>query len=95
MKYPCFYIIANRPFGVMYVGVTSNIIKRVYEHKNKILGGFTKKYNCNMLVYYELHSTMEEAISREKQIKNGSRKKKLSLIETMNPSWQDLYYTLF
>jgi putative endonuclease len=76
------------------VGVTSDLIKRIYEHKEGIIDGFTKKYGCKLLVFYELHDTMESAISREKLIKDGSRKKKLILIETMNPDWRDLYHEI-
>lgn len=76
------------------MGVTSDLIKRIYEHKEGIIDGFTKKYGCKLLVFYELHDTMESAISREKLIKDGSRKKKLILIETMNPDWRDLYHEI-
>ncbi len=81
---------ANRRNGTLYTGVTSDLPKRNYEHKNGVVDGFTKKYGCHLLVYYEAHDTMESAILREKQIKAGSRKKKLALIETMNPDWRDL-----
>ena len=81
----------NKRDGVLYTGVTSNLIKRVAEHKSKAIEGFSSKYNCTSLVYYEVFDEMENAILREKQIKNGSRKKKLSLIETLNPEWKDLY----
>jgi putative endonuclease len=81
---------ANKRNGTLYTGVTSNLLKRDYEHKNGLLEGFTLKYGCKMLVYYECHETMESAITREKQIKAGSRKKKLKLIETLNPSWNNL-----
>ncbi|MCB9989437.1 MAG: GIY-YIG nuclease family protein [Rhodospirillales bacterium] len=90
MKQPAIYIVTNKKHGVLYTGVTSNLSKRIYEHKNKITGGFTAKYNCNKLVYYELFNDMEHAISREKQIKSGSRKKKIELIEKLNPEWRDL-----
>ena len=82
---------ANKRNGVIYTGVTSNLAKRVYEHKNKIIDGFAKRYQCNLLVYYKIHHTMQSAITKEKQIKAGSRKKKLKLIESMNPEWRDLY----
>ncbi|MGX6960715.1 MAG: GIY-YIG nuclease family protein [Rickettsia endosymbiont of Pentastiridius leporinus] len=75
----------------MYVGVTSNLIKRIYEHKNNITKGFSKKYDCKILVFYEIHETMNSAITGEKQIKSGSREKKLNLIEQMNVNWKDLY----
>ena len=87
---PCVYIMANKRNGTLYTGVTSNLLKRDYEHKNGLLEGFTLTYGCKMLVYYECHETMESAITREKQIKAGSRKKKLKLIETLNPSWNNL-----
>ena len=91
IKQPAVYIIASRKNGTIYVGVTSNLVKRVYEHKEGIIDGFTKKYGCKILVFYESHEIMESAILREKQIKTWSRKKKLSLIETINPDWDDLY----
>ena len=94
MKQPVTYIMAGAKNGTIYVGVTSDLVKRVYEHKNNMTGGFTQKYNCKMLVYYELHETMENAITREKQIKAGSRTKKLNLIESQNPEWQDLYNSI-
>nr|WP_274517397.1 GIY-YIG nuclease family protein [Rickettsia australis] len=73
------------------MGVISNIIKRIYEHKNNTTNGFSKKYDCIMLVFYEIHETMDSAITREKQIKSDSRAKKLNLIEPMNVNWKDLY----
>ena len=82
---------ANKRNGTLYTGVTSNLKKRVYQHKESIIKGFTSKYECNKLVYYEILETMESAILREKQIKSGSRKKKLKLIESINPGWLDLY----
>jgi len=74
----------------LYCGVTSNLEKRIYEHKNKILPGFTKRYNIDCLVYFEVHQDIKEAIYREKLIKKKSRRGKVKLIETMNPSWRDL-----
>lgn len=91
MKQPIVYIMANQKNGTLYTGVTSNLIKRVYEHKNSITKGFSAKHGCKLLVFFELHETMESAITREKQIKVGSRTKKLRLIETANPGWKDLY----
>ena len=82
---------ANKRNGTLYTGVTSNMVKRVYEHKNGVIQGFTKRYGCKRLVYYEIAEDMASAIVREKQIKSGSRKKKLMLIESMNPAWEDLY----
>ena len=90
-KQPAIYIITNERNGTLYTGVTSNLIKRVSEHKNKTIKGFSSKYDCSLLVYYELLDNMEYAILREKQIKGGSRKKKLALIEGFNPNWNDLY----
>jgi putative endonuclease len=91
MKQPAIYIMANKRNGTIYVGVTSNLVQRAYEHRESIVGGFTKDHGCKMLVYYELGSSMEGAILREKQLKGGSRKQKLKLIESMNPQWKDLY----
>jgi predicted GIY-YIG superfamily endonuclease len=85
---------ASKPKGTLYTGVTSDLIKRIYQHKNSIVPGFTDRYNCKSLVYYELQEEMLGAIEREKQIKAGSRKKKIDLIEKMNPTWNDLYKTL-
>ena len=91
MKQPATYIITNKQNGTLYTGVTSDLVKRISQHKNKTLAGFTAKYNCSLLAYYELFDDMEHAISREKQIKSWSRKKKLTLIENKNPDWIDLY----
>lgn len=88
---PAIYIMSNKRNGTLYTGVTSDLIKRVQEHKHEDIRGFTKKYGCELLVYYELCDNMYSAIEREKKIKGGSRKKKLALIESMNPNWQDLY----
>ena len=85
----------NKHNGVLYTGVTSNLFKRVSEHKNKVVDGFTNKYNVTKLVYYEEYETMPEAITREKQIKGGSRRKKLDLINSKNPEWKDLYEKFF
>ncbi len=85
------YIITNKANTVLYTGVTSNLAKRVYEHKHKPVKGFTTKYNVTKLVYYEIYDSIEDAIRREKQIKAGSRAKKIKLIESMNPKWKDLY----
>ncbi|MDD5585789.1 MAG: GIY-YIG nuclease family protein [Alphaproteobacteria bacterium] len=91
MKQPAVYIMASQRNGTLYVGVTSNLMQRAYQHKTGILSRFTTKYKCKSLVYYELCGDMPSAIAREKQIKAGPRKKKLALIETMNPDWKDLY----
>ena len=88
------YILFNRKNGTLYVGVTSDLIKRIYQHKNKLIEGFTKKYGVDKLGYYEIYGDIESAIAREKQIKAGSRKKKIDLIEKINPNWDDLYYSL-
>ena len=91
---PAIYIVANKRNGTLYTGVTSDLIKRIYQHKQGDIPGFTKKYGCNQLVYYEQFGSMINAIEREKQIKAGSRKKKLALIETIIPKWVDLYEKL-
>lgn len=81
----------NKNHTVLYTGVTSDLVKRMYEHRNKIYEtSFTKKYNVDKLVYYEIFHSIEEAILREKQIKGGSRKRKIDLINSINPKWQDL-----
>ena len=85
------YIMTNKYNTVLYVGVTNDLVRRVYEHKNKLVKGFTAKYNIVKLVYYEIHEDIKEAIKREKQIKGWLRVKKEELIKTMNPSWKDLY----
>ena len=81
----------NKTDGVIYTGVTSNLQKRIYEHKNKMIEGFTSKHNITKLVYYEIFDGVEEAILREKQIKAGSRRKKMELIKSVNPGFEDLY----
>ncbi len=91
MKHPCVYIMANGRNGTLYVGVTSQLGQRVWQHKTGALGGFTSKYKVHQLVWYERWDDMAGAIAREKQIKAGSRVKKLALIEAMNPQWRDLY----
>ena len=88
------YILFNKRNGTLYTGITSNLIKRVYEHKNKLPEGFTSKYGVDKLGYYEAHENIVSAIEREKQLKGGSRKKKLELIEAMNPDWNDLYESI-
>jgi putative endonuclease len=84
------YILTNKNMTVLYCGVTSNLEKRLWEHKNKIHGGFTAKYNIDRLVYFEMHNDIEFAISREKIIKKKSRSGKIRLIESMNPDWNEL-----
>ncbi len=88
------YIMANDRNTTLYTGITNDLHKRVYEHKEKMVKGFTKRYNVSKLVYYEIYDTALEAIEREKQIKAGSRKKKEALINSMNPDWTDLYDVL-
>jgi putative endonuclease len=90
-KRPCVYILASQRNGTLYTGVTSDLIKRVWQHKNKVHEGFTAKYNVQMLVYYETHETMPAAITREKQIKKWNRQWKINLIEQENPQWRDLW----
>lgn len=85
------YIVTNYHNTVLYVGVTSKLIKRIYEHKNKLVKGFTNTYNCNKLVYFEIFSDIQEAIKREKYIKGKKRNFKLDLIQSLNPNWLDLY----
>jgi putative endonuclease len=85
------YILSNKRNGTLYTGVTSNLIQRVWQHKNKIVKGFTEKYNISNLVYFETHDSAESAITREKQIKKWNRAWKLRLIEEKNPQWIDLY----
>ena len=89
------YIMFNKRNGTLYTGVTSDLLKRVYQHKHKVYDGFTKKYSVDKLGYYEIHDDSYYAICREKNIKGGPRKDKLHLIESMNPDWNYLYETLF
>jgi putative endonuclease len=90
-KQPAVYILASKKNGTLYIGVTSDLVKRTWEHRNNLVEGFTKKYNVHLLVWYEMHETMESAISREKALKNWKRDWKVKLIEKNNPSWLDLY----
>jgi putative endonuclease len=94
VKLPCVYMLAGGRNGAVYVGVTSDLLKRVWQHKNGLVEGFTKRYGVHDLVWYELHETMESAITREKNIKKWNRKWKLTLIEQTNPHWQDLFHDL-
>jgi putative endonuclease len=91
MKQYYVYILASRKYGTLYVGMTSDLIKRIYEHRQNFVEGFTKKYNVHTLVYYEVHNNIPEALIREKQIKKWNRKWKIRLIEEMNSEWKDLY----
>jgi len=90
-KQPCVYILASRRNGTLYVGVTSDLVKRVWEHRNDMVAGFTQRYRVHSLVWFEQHDTMQSAISREKAIKEWKRRWKLELIEQLNPNWRDLY----
>ena len=94
MKQPCVYIMASQRNGTLYTGVTASLAHRAYQHRTGASPGFTKRYDCKLLVWYEFLPTMVEAIAREKQIKSGSRAAKLALIAAMNPDWADLYETL-
>ena len=94
MKQYFVYILASKRNGTLYLGITSNLIKRVYEHKNNLIEGFTKKYNVHTLVYYETYNDIYDAIAREKSIKKWKRRWKIELIEKSNPKWEDLYYRL-
>lgn len=93
-KYSYLYILANKRNGTLYIGVTADLIKRIYEHKNNLVEGFSKKYKVHKLVYYEQHYDITEAILREKQVKKWKRLWKLKLIEQFNPDWNDLYNTI-
>ncbi len=94
MKEPCVYIMASRRNGTLYTGVTASLPRRAFEHREGLIPGFSAVHGCKILVWHELHETMIAAITREKQIKAGSRKKKLGLIESLNPAWEDLYSSL-
>ena len=91
MKHYYVYIVTNKTNRVLYTGVTNNLLRRVYEHRNKMIDGFTKKYNVSKLIYSESFNTPTEAIAVEKKIKGWIRKKKVALIEAKNPDWKDLY----
>lgn len=88
---PAVYILSTRNNTVLYTGVTHSLVERILQHKDKLVPGFTKRYHVDKLVYYEFYGDIRDAIAREKQIKAGSRKKKIELIESMNPDWKDLY----
>ena len=94
-KQPAVYIVANKRNGTLYTGVTSDLVKRISQHREGVVPGFTARYGCKLLVWYEIFEDMPNAIAREKQIKAGSRAKKLELIETMNSDWRDLFPALF
>jgi putative endonuclease len=91
MKQPCVYMLASQRNGTLYIGVTSDLVRRVWEHKQDFVEGFTRKYGVHDLVWYEQHADMLEAIAREKALKEWKRAWKLELIEKMNPEWKDLY----
>jgi putative endonuclease len=91
MKQPCVYVLASQRNGTLYIGVTSNLVQRIWQHKESQAEGFTKKYGVKLLVWFELHETIMSAISREKAIKEWKREWKLELIEKTNPDWRDLY----
>ncbi len=93
-KQPAVYILTSKRNGTLYIGVTSDLVKRIWEHKNNMVDGFTKRYNVHRLVWYELRESMEFAITQEKRLKNWKRKWKLELIESGNSNWQDLYHTI-
>ena len=91
---PCVYMMASGRNGTLYIGVTSDLLSRVWQHKNNVVEGFTKKYEAHQLIWYEPHESMDSAISREKALKKWNRTWKLRLIEQFNPDWQDLYEQL-
>ena len=91
MKQPAIYLMASRLNGTLYLGVTSNLVQRVWQHRTGAVPGFASRYGCSLLVYFEIHSDMTAAIAREKQLKGGSRAQKRRLIEAGNPEWRDLY----
>jgi putative endonuclease len=94
MREPCVYIMTNKPNGTLYTGVTRSIERRAFQHREGHGSAFASKYHCTLLVWYERCERMDEAIAREKQIKGGSRQKKLTLVAAMNPEWRDLYDAL-
>ncbi len=87
----CIYILASRKHGTLYIGVTNNLVKRIREHKDKIFEGFTKRYDITQLVYFESTTRIEDALKREKQLKEWKRQWKINLVEANNPEWKDLY----
>jgi putative endonuclease len=93
-KQPAVYILASRRNGTLYIGVTSDLVQRIYQHKNDLVDGFTRRYRVHSLVYYEQHDTMETVIAREKQLKKWNRAWKIQLIEAENPRWKDLWPAL-
>jgi len=91
LKQPCVYLLASKRNGTLYIGVTSNLLQRIWQHRNKLVPGFTGKYHVSLLVYFEMHDTMSGAILREKQLKKWRRQWKIRLIEAGNPDWDDLW----
>jgi predicted GIY-YIG superfamily endonuclease len=91
MKRPAVYMMASKRNGTIYTGVTSSLVDRAWQHREGLVDGFTKRYGCKLLVWFELHATMPDAIAREKLIKGGSRARKIALIKAMNPGWRDLF----
>ena len=94
-KLPCVYILTNKPLGTLYIGVTSNLPQRIWQHKTKVTKGFTEKYNLNKIVWYEAHEDIMSAMQCEKALKVWKRDWKIRIIEEMNPLWRDLYVDLF
>jgi len=94
MKQPAVYILASQQNGTLYIGATSDLVQRIWQHKNDLVEGFTNKYRVHLLVYYELHDDMESAIIREKQLKKWNRAWKLRMIEEKNPDWKDLFESI-
>jgi putative endonuclease len=94
MKKYYVYLMASKKNGSLYIGVTNNLVRRIYEHKNDLIGSFTKKYRIHKLVYYEVHDDVYQAITREKRMKKWKRQWKINLIEKFNPDWRDLYHDL-
>ena len=94
-KLPCVYILTNKPLGTLYIGVTSNLPQRIWQHKTKVTKGFTEKYNLNKIVWYEAHEDIMSVMQREKALKVWKRDWKIRIIEEMNPLWRDLYVDLF
>jgi putative endonuclease len=88
------YILASKKNGTLYIGLTNDLVKRVCEHKERVVKGFTEKYHVNQLVYYEIHSSSYEAVSRERQMKKWNREWKIKLVEKTNPDWNDLYLSI-
>ena len=91
MKQPAVYLLASKKHGTLYIGVTSNLVARTWQHRQHVVDGFTKRYNVDKLVWYELHGSMEAAILREKHLKKWNREWKLRLVEEVNPEWRDLW----